>query len=379
MPCRIMISRLFLLGNEFPSLARIPDGYVYSSQIPHQYILKLQPNSTNLKVAPFRFRIFNITETNYDPKMLDSVYPSAIDFLSSRVKTAPPAQKLCSPNIGDYGSKFCVFEEYGYIFTSNTFIPGMFLGKSYSVDLVVRDYSPVPYVGKARVKISVVHHCFPMQQLYNQMRSRCPSKYFKFTFPTNMAWSHSAYSTQFPIAVTSPITISRIFIDIDLLIDFKRDSSYWNYEIDFATSKGVLVRNFVYVPSTLDLKVGRVMQARGTKFNMTIDPPIELAVAERIVNVSISLVENSFRTAIKFNSQNAVNLYGTQKISICPDSFCMNAYRPWQKAVEKLKYTQNFECITDEGLQEIYLKPCDSKSHFDCPFSTFYYRLLFLF
>ena len=374
-----MISRLFLLGNEFPSLARIPDGYVYSSQIPHQYILKLQPNSTNLKVAPFRFRIFNITETNYDPKMLDSVYPSAIDFLSSRVKTAPPAQKLCSPNIGGYGSKFCVFEEYGYIFTSNTFIPGMFLGKSYSVDLVVRDYSPVPYVGKARVKISVVQHCFPMQQLYNQMRSRCPSKYFKFTFPTNMAWSHSAYSTQFPIAVTSPITISRIFIDIDLLIDFKRDSSYWNYEIDFATSKGVLVRNFVYVPSTLDLKVGRVIQARGTKLNMTIDPPIELAAAERIVNVSISLVENSFRTAIKFNSQNAVNLYGTQKISICPDSFCMNAYRPWQKAVEKLKYTQNFECITDEGLQEIYLKPCDSKSHFDCPFSTFYYRLLFLF
>lgn len=323
-----------------------------------QAVFHLKPNSTSLRVAPFVSRIFRITETSYDPRLRDSVYDTALDFLSTQLKSEATSS-TCHPSIGDFRSQFCIFEESGYVFTSNTFIPGMYVGKSYDLQLVVRDHSPIPFVGKTTVRISAVPVCFPLPTLYSQMKSRCPSDHYMFTFPSGRAWSHGLYGSQLPISVVSPITISRIFIDTDLLVGFKRNSSYWNYSISFSVSDRIFVRKFVYVPSTLERKEGKVTQAGGPRFNITIDPPINVGAGEIGVNISLKLINTN--AVIKFNSENAVYLYGTKQILICPDSFCMNPYRAWKNAIEKLKHTQNFMCITDESLQEVYLQPCNSK------------------
>ena len=357
------LSLLCFVGSEFPSIQDIPDGYVYTNQVPYSPVLHLQPNSTSLKELPFRFSIYNITETSFDPLLNEVVFPSAVDFLSTQLKVAPPKNSVCLPQYNNYGSQFCIFPEYGYLFTANVFIPGLNQNKSYDLDIVVRDYSPIPFAARTRVRISVVPNCFPLQQLYNRMRFSCPSDISLFTFPTGLAWSNS-HRKLFPISITSPITLSRIFINTNLLVNFKRDNSYWIYEISCKVSGTTFTRNFTYVPSTLEFQVGNVIQTRGLDFNITLEPPIEVAAGESSVKISLKLLNYNGGTDIEFNNQNALKLFGTQKITNCPDSLCMKAYNPWLNAVEKLKYSRNFQCISDESLQEVYLKPCNSKYAF---------------
>ena len=328
--------------------------------MPNESILQVRPNSTELKVAPFRYRIYNITTTSYNPHNNESVYPSAVDFLSTQLKVKPPTNSVCNVQAGNLASQFCIYPEYGYIFTSTTFVPGLHIGDSYDVGLIIRDYSPVPFIGKTRVRISVVPQCFPMQRLYNETRSLCPSDYCVFSFPSNLTWSN-AYRKALPVSITSPIKIARIFINTNLLVGFRRDNSYWEYEISFAVSGTTFRRNFTYVPSTLDFKVGQVIQTFGTEFNIVILPPIEVPAGESTILVSLKLLNYNGGTEIEFNNQNAIFLHGTSRISKCPDSSCMNAYRLWRNAIEKLRYSQNFQCISDETLQEVYLQPCNSE------------------
>ena len=354
---------LCVVGSEFPQIQDTPDGYVYTSQTPYSPVLHLQPNSTELKEVPFRFSIYSITETSYNLPLNEAVFPGAVDFLSTQLKVAAPKNSVCLPQYGNYASQFCIFPEYGYLFTANVFVPGLHQNKSYDLGIVVRDYSPMPYACRTRVRISVVPKCFPLQQLYDRMRSSCPSDISLFSFPVGLAWSNS-HRKLFPVSISSPITISRIFINTNLLVNFKRDTSYWIYKISFKVSGTTFTRNFTYVPSTLQFQVGQIIQTRGTEFNITTEPPIEVAAGEDSISISLKLLNFNGGTDIEFNNANALALFGTQKITKCPDSLCMNAYRPWLNAVGKLKYSTNFQCISDESLQEVYLKPCNSKYMF---------------
>ena len=271
-----------------------------------------------------------------------------------------PSNSFCYPQIGNYGSEFCAFPEYGYIFTYNTFIPALYVGDSYDVDIVVRDYSPIPFIGMTSIRISVVPSCFPMKQLYDKMRALCPSDIFIFIFPSGLVWSNT-HRKKMPISITPPVTVSRVYINTNLLVNFKKDTSYWVYEISFTVSGTTFKRNFTYVPSTLGFKEGQIIQTRGTEFNITIEPPLEVAAGESKIDVSLKLLNYNGGTEIEFNNQNAIVLYGTPRISKCPGSSCMNAYKAWKNAVDKLKYSKNFQCISDEDLQEIYLNPCNSE------------------
>ncbi|XP_065055354.1 adhesion G-protein coupled receptor G4-like isoform X1 [Rhopilema esculentum] len=364
-----------LYGDDFNSIANQPDGYVYSNQLPSEAVLELTPNTTDFVTPPLIYTIYKIIESNYEPLIDESRYQKAVDFLSKQLKV--PQSRVqpytCMPSVNDFGSQFCIYKQFGYIFTSATFIPAMYVGRSYELGMVVRDYSAMPVVRKTTIRINVVPKCFPFPNLYSDMQARCPSSASKFTFPSGLAWSISLFGDRFPIDVTSSsaLVISRISIDTSLLVGFQNSQSYWKYEIKFHLPGTSHVREFMYVPSVLDYTNESIVQVRGTKLNITISPPIYINPNTKFVNVSMKLTSGNVK--ITFNSENTFSLFGSPKMTICPDSFCMNSYRKWLAAVNKVRYTINRDCIQDEGLQEAYLKQCNSDPcyrSFDVPLST---------
>ncbi|XP_065055355.1 adhesion G-protein coupled receptor G4-like isoform X2 [Rhopilema esculentum] len=350
-----------LYGDDFNSIANQPDGYVYSNQLPSEAVLELTPNTTDFVTPPLIYTIYKIIESNYEPLIDESRYQKAVDFLSKQLKV--PQSRVqpytCMPSVNDFGSQFCIYKQFGYIFTSATFIPAMYVGRSYELGMVVRDYSAMPVVRKTTIRINVVPKCFPFPNLYSDMQARCPSSASKFTFPSGLAWSISLFGDRFPIDVTSSsaLVISRISIDTSLLVGFQNSQSYWKYEIKFHLPGTSHVREFMYVPSVLDYTNESIVQVRGTKLNITISPPIYINPNTKFVNVSMKLTSGNVK--ITFNSENTFSLFGSPKMTICPDSFCMNSYRKWLAAVNKVRYTINRDCIQDEGLQEAYLKQCN--------------------
>lgn len=318
--------------------------------------------SSDLAVGPYYFTIYKITEIASNAQYNKTIYQDALNFLQTQIKSPTIAQgAVCKPNLNDPASKFCVHSDLGYIFTSATFIPGMYPGKAYELGIVVRDHSSVvPVVRKTTQRISVVPACFPMTELYKSVKTSCPHDAQKAAFPPGYSWSN-AYYTKILMRVVPPMIIARVYFDTNLLADFKRDSSYWTYNITFTISGVKHKRAFTYIPLNLDkLFYHDKPTASGFKFNVTIEPPIEVATANNVY-VELKLINSGSTTAVKYNSPNAVYLYGTKKLTTCPGTACMASYKTWVDGIVMLKTSQNSDCVEDHFMQEIYLKPCDSE------------------
>ncbi len=287
------------------------------------------------------------------------IYNKALSFLISSLSPPSRVSGACMPSIHDLSSQFCLYRNYGYIYAAQTFVPGLNMNKSYELSVLIRDSSEVPVVRRANLTVSVVPKCFPMTELYESVRRNCGHSPIVLTYPAGLPWSGSLYGSKIPIAVASSLTIiAKIFINVDLLAHYYEGSfTYVKYNITFTLKNREYQRTFYYSGTP---QYGLPL-ASGNKLNITLYPPIEVKNTDEYVNVSLKLVYPRVRTNIFFNSENAVKLYGSKKISNCPGSLCLSAYQTWARGVDKLRFTSLDSCIQDDFFQEVYLQPCGSE------------------
>eukprot|EP00794_Sanderia_malayensis_P014269 gene14269-15756_t len=363
-------------GDRFPAMKNLRASYIYADSTPGSYASTIRFNSTTFVTRPYNISLFRITPLQTMSGNA-AIYDDALAFLASSAhETVPtrPTNEHCLPNINDFSSKFCIYSSSGYLYTMQTFIPATNVNKSYRLSLVMRDSSsPVPVVRRANLTVTVVPQCFPMPDLYQAMKSNCPvHETVKWVYPVGVPWSGALYGRSIPISVTSPTTIVKIFINVDLLANFYASTNEARYRITLRSSSAVHTVEFKYTRTTWSEipPSSGTPHVTGTQLNITLFPlglvyrPIDIttvsSASPSYVNVTLDLISPSVRTNIQFNSENAVALHGTKRITVCPSSRCWRAYKAWELGIHMLRFTSKDSCIMDDHFQEAYFKPCNS-------------------
>uniref|UniRef100_A0A7M5XHC6 Uncharacterized protein n=2 Tax=Clytia hemisphaerica TaxID=252671 RepID=A0A7M5XHC6_9CNID len=256
----------------------------------------------------------------------------------------------CEPK--EISTHFCIDKSKGVILSNIIPIKADTIEK-YSLTVEARNNCTTKNI---TFDVAVTPSCFPMDLLYSNVQSHCPT-WDKRRFVDSSA-IESWPTMIFKVFVNSGIVLGQIELDSNNIASIIPG----RYFIYLKTSVKTNVRTFEYIQN-LDSNTGKSSgflesKVTGTTLKVSFHQEILITKPE-----TISITIDKFgieHPHLYFKTKNALTLFGSNQLKKCPFGQCLEHFSTWRKAyIELTKKGVHNECIDDPRMYYSYLSYCN--------------------